>query len=43
MIYNKGIFETNPLQEYQKFDVSIGLVSGIQALQEDPPISHNDL
>ncbi len=44
MIHNKGIFRGNPLTEKQRFLISIDLVSGLEALHQEPDVVvHNDL
>ena len=43
VINNSGPFQKDPLSERQRFLISIDLVSGLEALQEDPYIVHNDI
>ena len=43
MIHNTGIFQQDPLSEIQRFLISIDLVSGLEELQQDPYIVHNDI
>ena len=43
MISGTGIFKNNPLTEKERFLVSIDLVLGLEALQQDPYIVHNDI
>ncbi len=43
MINGTGIFKNDPLSEKEKFLVSIDLVLGLEALQQDPFIIHNNI
>ncbi len=43
MINGTGIFKNDPLTEKERFLVSIDLVLGLEALQQDPYIVHNDI
>ena len=43
MINSTGIFKKDPLSEKERFLISIDLVSGLEALQQDPYIVHNDI
>ncbi len=43
IINNTGKFEFSPLSERQRFLISIDLVSGLEALQQDPYIVLNKI